>query len=75
MLTKLSASTSKIPVRDLTPMFNTMEQGHRSRRETFSASFNPPASALVKADVKNKNSEKFQRLTDKNRELKHLVSF
>lgn len=75
MLTKLSASTSKIPVRDLTPMFNTMEESNRSRRQTFSASFNPPRSAIVNAEIKKEKYEKIHKLNAKNKELKNMVGF
>lgn len=74
MLTKFSQSTSNIPIRDLKPMFDAME--HRSRKETYSASFNPPHPSSRKNDeksVRSKNEEKIQKLSDNNKELKHLV--
>lgn len=70
MMTKLSSS--KIPIRDLKPMFNTMEHNQRSRKESFSAGFNPPASS-AKADVRSKSAEKMQKISEKNKDLKHLV--
>lgn len=73
MLAKNLTSTSKIPVRDLTPMFNTMENANRSRRETFSASFNPPQSVVASTETKNKNQEKIHKFNDKIKDLKHLV--
>lgn len=78
MLTKLSASSSKIPIRDLTPMFSTMDQSVAARRQTFSASFNPPsatpATATAPEVIKSKSHEKIQKLNEKNKELKQLVS-
>lgn len=70
-MTKLNSSSSKIPVRDLKSMFDTMEQ--RSCKETFAASFNPPSSAVA-AEKRSKSVDKTLKLNEKNKELKHLVS-
>lgn len=63
-------ASSKIPIRDLKPMFNTMERNQR--KETFSASFNPPP-ATASSEVRSKSVEKTHKICEKNKELKHLV--
>ena len=64
-------ASSKIPIRDLKPMFNTME--HKQRKETFSASFNPPQPAPASSEVKSQNVEKVNKICEKNKQLKYLV--
>lgn len=64
-------SKSKIPVRDLTPMFYQVptKDSHRSRREkqsTFSDNF-------VASD-RSKSHERDQRSNDKVKDLRNLVS-
>lgn len=51
-------------------MFNTMERNQR--KETFSASFNPPP-ATASSEVRSKSVEKTHKICEKNKELKHLV--
>jgi hypothetical protein len=69
-------TSSKIPVRDLKPIFDAMErQNNRSRKETFSASFNAPDQQQSAAAVQRlKSVEKGQKSSEKNKELKQLVS-
>jgi hypothetical protein len=65
-------SKSKIPVRDLTPMFQVpsmdRESGHRSRRDrqaTFSANFS--------AADRSKSHERHHRSNEKVKDLRNLV--
>lgn len=51
-------------------MFNSMEHNQRSRKETFSASFNPP---VASSEARSKSVNKIQKINEKNKELKHLV--
>lgn len=66
-------SKSKIPVRDLTPMFHQIpsmdKEGHRSRKDktTFSANFG--------ASDRSRSLERHQRSNDKIKDLRNLVSF
>lgn len=64
-------SKSKIPVRDLTPMFHqapsTDKDGHRSRKDktaSFSANFGPDRSRSL---------ERHHRSNDKIKDLRNLV--
>ena len=66
-------SKSKIPVRDLTPMFHQVapkDEGHRSRRDksektSFSANF---------GSDRSKSLERNQRSNEKVKDLRNLVS-
>lgn len=66
-------SKSKIPVRDLTPMFHQIpsmdKEGHRSRKDktTFSGIFG--------ASDRSRSLERHQRSNDKIKDLRNLVSF
>lgn len=67
------SAKSKIPVRDLTPMFHQVPsmdkaEGHRSRKDrttTFSANFS--------ASDRSKSLERHQRSNEKIKDLRNLV--
>lgn len=61
-------STTKIPVRDLKPMFNLME---RTKKENFSATFNPPNPAEKKSE-NSRNKILKNLLLEKEKEVKDL---